>query len=190
MKPILLLAILAVTASAADPVRILVAYHSVTGHTEKLAREVRAGAAGVEGVEVTLTRTADFKAADITRFNGILVGGPVHWANMSAETRAFLDRIGDALWKAKANGDGRTAGVFCTGGGEAMGKDVVRLSAIAALMTMRYTIIGGVDAAGFGTLGPQATTGGRQTVADNDLAEARQFGERFARLTRQYVRGQ
>ena len=65
-----------------------------------------------------------------------------------------------------------------------MGKDLVRLSVLSAFLTMRYTVIGGVDDAGFGTLGPEATTGGgRSGVSEKELAEARRFGERFARLT-------
>ena len=184
MKTLVLLCSVTLAACLAEPVRILVCYHSITGNTEKLAREVQTGAASVDGVEVTLSKTAEFKAETIIRYDGVLLGSPVHWSNLSAESKAFLDRIGDALWKAKANGDGRTAGVFCTGGGVAMGKDLVRLSVLSAFLTMRFTVIGGVDDAGFGTLGPEATTGaGHSGISEKELAEARRFGERFARLT-------
>jgi multimeric flavodoxin WrbA len=86
------------------------------------------------------------------------LGTPVHWSNLSAETKRFLDHTGAVLWKAKTTGDGRTAGAFCTGGAVAMGKDVARLSILSAFLTMRFMVIGEVDADGFGTLGPQATT--------------------------------
>lgn len=57
---------------------------------------------------------------------------------------------------------------------------------ISSLLAMRLFIIGGVDAESFGTLGPQATTGTADPgVSDKELEEARHFGERFARLTRQ-----
>ncbi len=63
-----------------------------------------------------------------------------------------------------------------------MGKDVARLSIISAFLTMRFTVVGGVDAEGFGTLGPEATTGPTDPgVSAAELAEARRFGERFAR---------
>ena len=72
----------------------------------------------------------------------------------------------------------------------ASGKDLARLSMIAEFLSMRFTIIGGVDAEGFGTLGPQATTGpGSPGVDDAAREEARAFGERFARATRQYRNG-
>lgn len=166
--------------------RILVAYHSDTGNTEKLAQAVRDGAASVAGVAVTLRKAAEFKPDEIVQYDGVVVGTPVHWSNASTEIRGFLDRIGAALWKAKTNGDGRAAGVFCTGGAPAMGKDQARLSVLAAFLVMRYLIVGGVDSEGFGTLGPEATTGPADPgVSDKEKEEARRFGERFARVTRQ-----
>lgn len=168
------------------PTRILVSYHSDTGNTEKLAKAIRKGAASVSGVEVTLKKTTEVKDEEIVQADGIALGTPVHWSNLSAESKHFLDRVGAALWKAKTNGDGRTAGTFCTGGAVAMGKDLARLSILSAFLTMRFMVIGGVDAEGFGTLGPQATTGAADPgVSDKEEEEARQFGERFARLTRQ-----
>jgi hypothetical protein len=63
---------------------------------------------------------------------------------------------------------------------------MARMSAIAAFLAMRFVIVGGVNEEGFGTLGPQAATAGKPPgVNDRDRADARRFGERFARLTRQ-----
>jgi len=171
-------------AFAAQPIRILVAYHSETGNTEKLAQAVRQGAAVVSGVEVSLRKVAEVKPEEIVAADGIVVGTPVHWSNLSAETKRFLDRAGEALWKAKTTGEGRTAGAFCTGGAPSMGKDLARVSILSAFLVMRYAVIGGVEAAGYGTLGPEATT--HKGVSEEALKEARQFGQRFARLTRQF----
>ncbi len=172
-------------------VRILVAYHSQTGNTEKLAQAYRDGAASVEGVEVTLRKVAEFKADEIVQYDGVVVGTPIHWSNMTTDTKRFLDLIGGALWKAKTTGEGRTAGVFCTGGDVAMGKDVARLSVLSAFLIMRFVVIGGVDADGaFGSLGPEATTGPADPgISDKEREQARRSGERFARLTLQIRRG-
>ena len=184
---LLVLLVAAAALAQQPPTRILVSYHSDTGNTEKLAQAVHKGAGSVAGVEVTLKKTADVKDEEIVRYDGIVLGTPVHWSTLSAEAKRFLDRTGAALWKAKTNGDGRTAGVFCTGGGVAMGKDVARLSVLSAFLTMRYTVIGGVDAEGFGTLGPEATTGpADRGISEKEMEEARRFGERFARFTRQF----
>jgi NAD(P)H dehydrogenase (quinone) len=166
------------------PVRVLVAYHSETGNTEKLAQAISKGAAAVDGTEVTLRKTAEVKDEDILRADGILVGTPVQWSNLSAEAKRFLDRVGTVLAKNKTLGDGKTAGTFCTGGAVSMGKDLARFSVLSAFLTMRFLVIGGIDADGFGTLGPQATTGSADPgMSEKELEEGRQFGERFARLT-------
>jgi NAD(P)H dehydrogenase (quinone) len=190
MKLLLLLLLVFSGFAEERPVRILVVYHSESGHTEKLARAVQRGAASVEGVEAVFKKTGEVKPGEIVSYDGIMVGTPVHWSNASAEVRRFMDVVGDALWKAKANGDGRTAGVFCTGGGTAMGKDVARWSVLSAFLTMRFLVIGGVDDAGFGTLGAEATTGPADPgVSAAEETEAVRFGERFARMTRQLRKG-
>jgi NAD(P)H dehydrogenase (quinone) len=170
-------------------VRVLVAYHSESGNTAKVAEAVRKGAASVSGVTTTLKKAADVTDAEVTGYDGIVFGAPVYWQSISAEGKAFLDRVANAYQKAKTNGDGRAAGVFVTAGAVSSGKDLARLTMIAAFLAMRFTIVGGVDHEGFGTLGPQATTGpGAPGVNEAALEEARAFGERVARAA-QRLRG-
>jgi NAD(P)H dehydrogenase (quinone) len=179
-------------AAAAPPIRILIAYHSQTGNTEKLALAVRDGAASVPEVEVTLRKVGQASAEDIVKADGLAIGTPVHWGNLSAETKSFLDRVGAALGLGKGAtfGEGRMAGVFCTAGGPAGGQDTARLSIIAALLHMRFIIAGGVSGDGYGVLGPQAIAGGAPGgLGKNDLDDARRFGERLARLTKQFRSG-
>lgn len=187
MKRLILLFALASSIALAAPVRILIAYHSVTGNTEALAKSVREGMARVDGVEAVVRKTADASAEDILKSDGIVLGTPVYWQDMSAESRRFVERVGEVLSRAgKQLGEGRTAGVFCTAGAMASGKDLTRLSALAAFLAMRFIVIGGVDEEGYGITGPQATTsGGDAGISDKERDEARRFGERFARLTKQ-----
>jgi len=117
-----------------EPVRILVAYHSITGNTEKLAQAIREGGKSVGNVQITVQKMADIKDDAILQCNGLVIGTPVHWANVSVETRQFVDRIATVLTKGKVWGEGRTAGVFCTAGNVASGKDTARISLIAAWM--------------------------------------------------------
>jgi NAD(P)H dehydrogenase (quinone) len=182
----MMLALVLAMAAAAQqrPVKVLVAYYSQTGNTEKMAQAIGKGAAAVSGVEITVRKVADVKDAEILDADGILVGTPVQWGNAAVGARQFLDRVGAVLWKEKSNGDGKTGGAFCTGGGVSLGKEMARMSIISALITMRFLIVGGVDEAGFGTLGAQATTGEADPgVSAAELEEGRRFGERFARVT-------
>lgn len=175
----------ACAAGAEAPVRILIAYHSRTGNTEKMAGAVRDGAASVAETEILFRKVADVTADDIAKADGIVLGTPVEWGGMSAEAKRFLDRVGEVLGKAgPAFGEGRTAGVFCTAGNPSNGQEMARMSAIAAFLAMRFVIAGGVNDEGFGTLGPQAATAGKPPgISDRERADARRFGERFARLT-------
>lgn len=176
-------------------VKILIAYDSRTGNTESLARAVAEGAGSVAGVEVVLRRQREVEADEIASADGILVGTPVHWANLSVETKAFLDRIGGALATAGEIGAdsaprNRTGGAFVTGGSVASGKELARLAILAALLNLKFVVVGGADAAGFGTLGAQATTGPRDPgLSEVELDEARQSGARFATLTKRLATG-
>lgn len=185
MRATLLLLISAGMAFAAGPAKILVAYYSETGNTEKMAISVKDGAASVEGAVVTLRKAADVTDDEIRSADGIVLGTPVQWGNMAVGAKRFLDRVGEVLGKAGTTlGEGRTAGVFCTAGSPSNGQDMTRMGAIAAFLAMRFVIVGGVNEAEFGTLGPQAVTGGTpKGVSVKDRAEARRFGQRFARVT-------
>ena len=191
MKPRILVLWLSIAAFAQDsPTRILITWHSETGNTEKLAREIAQGVRSVSGVEAVTRKTAEVTREEILRADGILLGTPVHWQNASQEAKQFIDRVGEALGGSKTLGEGRTAGAFCTGGGAASGKDLARLSILAAFLGMRFVVIGGLDAEGYGTTGTQATTGPDDPgLSGKELEEARRFGERFARLTRRFRSG-
>ena len=179
--------LMAAAAGAASPVRILIAYHSRTGNTEKMAVAVREGAASVAGVDIVLRKVAEVSADDIVKADGIVLGTPVEWGNLSAEAKRFIDRVGEALERrARLTAKAVRQAVFCTGGSPSNGQEMARMSAIAAFLAMRFVIVGGVNEEGFGSLGPQAVTGGKPAgVSARELADARRFGERFARLTRQ-----
>jgi len=86
--------LIAQAGNAASPVRILIAYHSQTRNTAKLAAAVRKGAASVAGAEVLLRAVEEATTDDIVKSDGIVLGTPVHWGNLSAEFKRFLDRVG------------------------------------------------------------------------------------------------
>jgi NAD(P)H dehydrogenase (quinone) len=183
-----LILLTAIMACAATPVHILIVYHSRTGNTEKMAAAVKEGAASVPGVEIVLRKVDEVTSDEILKADGIILGTPVEWGSLSVEAKRFLDRVGEVLGKAGATyGEGRTAAVFCTAGSPSNGQEMARMAAIAAFLAMRFVIVGGVNDEGFGSLGPQAATAGKPPgINDRDRADARRFGERFARLTRQF----
>ena len=192
--PILALAAASPLLARSDETSILVVFDSRTGHTEKLARAVAEGVGQVEGAVAVLRRREEVKDGEILASSGILLGSPVHWASLSAESKAFLERIGQVLVEGKELGPGttsrtRAAGAFVTGGATSSGKELARLSILAAFLNMRFVVIGGEEADGFGTLGAQATTAGNDPgLSEAELEEARRFGKRFASMTLTLVR--
>lgn len=175
-------------------VTILVVYDSRTGSTESLARAIVEGVDSVPGANGVLRKESDVETGEITGADGILVGSPVHWGNLSAKTKDFLDRVGGALASAGEIGadstpNNRTAGAFVTGGSVSSGKELARIAILAAFMNLKFVVIGAEDAAGFGTLGAQATTGSSDPgLSEAELEEGRRFGLRFATLTKQLRR--
>ena len=193
--------ILVLTLAAASPLvarsdepAILVVFDSRTGHTEKLARAVAEGVDLAGGAVAVLRRREEVRDEEILSSSGILLGSPVHWASLSAESKVFLERVGQVLVEAKELGPGttprtRAAGAFVTGGAISSGKELARLSILAAFLNMRFVVIGGEEADGFGTLGAQATTAGSDPgLSETELEEARRFGKRFASITLALVR--
>ncbi len=167
---------------------ILVAYYSETGHTEALSRALVEGIESVEGVEAVLRTVSKASDEDIRRADGILVGTPVYWASLHARVKDFVDRVGQVLDE-DTHGEGRTAGAFCTAGAIASGKELARLSILAAFLNMRFVAVGGLELDGFGNLGAEATTGPADPgLSEVELEAARRSGARFARITAQMRR--
>lgn len=117
--------------------KVLVLYHSMYGHIEKLAAAVAEGAASA-GATVTVKRVpetmpeAAFKAAggkadqaapvaepaELANYDAIIFGTPTRFGNMSGQMRSFLDQTG-GLWQ-KGALVGKPGSVFIstgTGGG-------------------------------------------------------------------------
>jgi NAD(P)H dehydrogenase (quinone) len=157
------------------------------GHTAALAKAVEEGVRKVPGVEVKRMTTAEVKCTDLFGADGLVVGSPVYWSNMSAEVKTFFDR-----WTHECNVlppsfemRDKIGAAFVTGGEESSGKEFTLLSILVAMLGNRMIVISEGDA-----LGATATTGdGKGPVSEKDLEQGRRLGERVARVTLQYKRG-
>ncbi|HNY97196.1 MAG TPA: NAD(P)H-dependent oxidoreductase [Smithellaceae bacterium] len=72
--------------------RILIVYHSQTGHTGQMAQAVYEGAKAIEGVEVVLKKAADATLDDLLACDGLAVGTPENFGYMSGMLKDFFDR--------------------------------------------------------------------------------------------------
>jgi multimeric flavodoxin WrbA len=78
-------------------VRILIVYHSQTGHTERMAQAVARGAREIEGVTVALKRALETTAQDLLECHGLVIGSPEYFGYMAGAVKDLFDRTYEAL---------------------------------------------------------------------------------------------
>lgn len=72
--------------------KILIVYHSQTGHTKLMADAVCDGAKSIEDVEVVLKKAAEATLDDLLTCSGLAVGTPENFGYMSGMIKDFFDR--------------------------------------------------------------------------------------------------
>jgi NAD(P)H dehydrogenase (quinone) len=151
-------------------VKVLVAYHSLSGNTERLAEAVAEGAKGIPGTMVIMKRVGQVTSDDLFSSDAIVVGSPVYWSNMSGEVKTFFDN-----WQFKFGVfpefkmKNKIGAAFATGGQLSGGKEVTMLTILVV--------------SGGGAFGASATTEGDSPGIDNkELADARALGRRVAEV--------
>ncbi len=169
------------------PIKILVVYHSRTGHTEQMAHAVMKGAQSVEGSHVTIRRVGEVSAKELFATDALIVGSPVYWSNMSGEVKTFFDnwqfRFGVFPEFKMRN---KVGAAFATGGQVSSGKELTMLTILAAMLGNQMIVVGGG-----GAFGASATTEGTSPGIDQDeLDQARKLGKRVAEVTQLVKRGQ
>lgn len=115
--------------------KVLVAYHSLTGNTEKMAKAVVEGAKSVSGTIVELKRVEEVTAEQLFASDALVVGSPVYWANMAGQVKTFFDN-----WQFKFGVypefkmRNKVGAAFATGRQISSGKEVTMLTILAAML--------------------------------------------------------
>lgn len=192
--------------------RILVLFHSRTGHTAALADAVAEGARAVRFTEVDIRRIEDlapgaladavpewkearealarkYRALEsperIAEYDGVVLGSPGHFGVMSAELRNVLDQLGPLASRGgllDKVGGAFTTALAARGGHEATLAGIT--TALASLGMLLCPPGQPEDSKGAGSpLGAVAlVTGGDATIGDAELAVARALGKRVAKV--------
>ena len=189
MLIVLLLSWWAAVTSAAEPpasVTVLVAYHSATGHTEKMAQGVVEGAKSLSGTRVVLKRVGEVTGDDLFSADAVVVGSPVYWSNMSGDVKKFFDD-----WQLKFGVfpefkmRNKVGAAFATGGQVSSGKEVTMLTILAAMLGNQMIVV-----SGGGAFGASATTEGDSPgIDEKELASAKELGKRVAEVAQMVRRG-
>jgi NAD(P)H dehydrogenase (quinone) len=171
---------------AQPPVKVLVAYHSMTGNTERMAEAVAEGAKSVVGTDVMLKRVGQVTADELFSADAVIVGSPVYWSNMSGEVKTFFDN-----WQFKFGVfpefkmKDKIGAAFSTGGQVSSGKEVTMLTILAAMLGNQMIVV-----SGGGAFGASATTEGDSPGIDNkEMADAQALGRRVAEVATLVKRG-
>lgn len=164
-------------------VRVLVAYYSLTGNTEKMAVAVAAGARAVAGTAVILKKVDEVTVEDLEAADGIALGSATYYANIPGEMKVILDRWS---WKLGVDFTDKAGGAFATGGGQVGGKEHVVVSLLLFMLNNRMVVAGPLyhDQEGiWAEIGAAAMTGPLDPgVGEDELDSARRLGERVARV--------
>jgi NAD(P)H dehydrogenase (quinone) len=155
--------------------QVLVVYHSRTGNTEALAREVAKGIEAVEGVTCVLKSAADVTQNDFVTSAGVVAGSPVYFGSMAAELKAVFDRF----IPVRSRMADKVGAAFATSADPSGGKETTMLSILQAMLIYGMIVVGDpMDATGhFG-----AACVERPDVPASDTAM--KLGQRVASLVK------
>jgi NAD(P)H dehydrogenase (quinone) len=150
--------------------KILIVYDSKTGNTEKLASAIAKGAEKM-GAKATVKRVEQTKLEDLLSADGIIMGSPTYFGQMSAKLKALIDesvKIHEKL-------TGKVGAAFTSAGGTATGAETTLLSIVQAMLIHGMIIQGNAEDEHYGI----AVTGAPKA---KDLKDCQELGARVTVL--------
>jgi NAD(P)H dehydrogenase (quinone) len=121
------------------PARILVLYHSQSGHTRTMAELVAEGAAAVTPADVRLKNVGDATAEDLVWCDGVAAGSPTHMGTIAWEMKRFWDVVAQPLWPEI---EGKFGCAFSSSGGLAGGGELTCVALQIVLMNYGFLVFG------------------------------------------------
>ena len=153
--------------------RILVMYDSKTGHTEKMAQAVAKGA-GSFGAKVSLERAENVKPQEFLDADGIIIGSPTYFGQMSSKTKHAID---DSI-QLHTRLTGKVGAAFTNSGGTGSGAETTLISIIQAMLIHGMIVKGNAETQHYGV----AVQGEPKA---RDLKACEELGESVAELVNQ-----
>jgi NAD(P)H dehydrogenase (quinone) len=153
-------------------IKVLIVYDSKTGNTETMALAVAKGAEQIRGTEVTVKKAEQTTLDDLLAADGIIMGSPTYFGQMSTKLKALIDesvKIHEKL-------TGKVGAAFTSAGGTATGAETTLLSIMQAMLIHGMIIQGNAEDKHYGAAAKGAPT-------KNDLKHCGELGARVAKLT-------
>jgi NAD(P)H dehydrogenase (quinone) len=154
--------------------KILVVYDSKTGNTEKMAQAVAKGAQDMgKDFEVMLRRVDQVKLADFLAADGVVMGSPTYFGQMSAKLKHIVDDSVEIHEKLI----GKVGAAFTSSGGTATGAETTLLGILQVMLVHGMIVFGNAEDKHYGV----AAVGAPKPA---DLAACREMGAKVAELVR------
>jgi NAD(P)H dehydrogenase (quinone) len=172
-------------------IHVLIVFQSMEGHTRAMAEAVAEGAKSVAGTEVRL-RTADAAdpVADVTWADAVILGSPVHNANVTPDMQRFINQ-----WPFEGGVlRDKIGAAFVTAGGISAGEELTLVNLLHSMMIFGMIVVGGDEwTSAFGASAITAEVpfsgGARGAITDHFRSKGFRLGARVARLAGR-MRGQ
>ena len=191
---------------------VLILYHSRLGATQKMARLIARGVESVPNTDAVLRTVAEISSQgsveeapesgdaiatleDLKNCDGLVLGSPTRFGNMSAPMKLFLDNT-SSLWMSGALVS-KPAGVFTSSSSMHGGQESTLLSMMIPLLhhgmliaglpytesSLHKTTTGGTPYGASHVAGP----GNSNAISDDEKGLCIALGKRIATLSRQLV---
>lgn len=151
---------------------VLIVYDSETGNTKKMALEVAEGAKEVNGVIIIVKKADKTTLKDLLDADGVIMGSPTYYGQMSAKLKALLDKSVGIHGKL----EGKVGAAFTSAGGTATGAETTLLSILKALLVHGMIVQGRSDDKHYGAAAVESPN-------KEELKFCRDLGRRTANLT-------
>jgi NAD(P)H dehydrogenase (quinone) len=138
-----------------------------------MAFAVAEGAKQIKGVKVTVKRVEKTSVKDFLKADGIILGSPTYYGQMSAKLKALIDE------SVKIHGklEGKVGAAFTSSGGTAAGAETTLLSILEAMLVHGMIVQGRADTKHYGA----AAVG---SPNKKELESCKALGKRVANLTK------
>jgi NAD(P)H dehydrogenase (quinone) len=151
--------------------KVLIVYDSRTGNTEKMAHAVAEGVKRVQDIEVFVKKVDQTKLEDLLNADGIIIGSPTYYGQMSGKIKTFID---DSV-KIHGKLAGKVGAAFTSSGGTASGAETTLLSILEAILVHGMIVQGRADHKHYGAAAVEKPS-------EEEMEMCRMLGERTAKL--------
>jgi len=149
---------------------ILIVYDSKTGNTEKMAKAVAKGAESM-GAKVVLKRAEVVKNQDFADADGVIIGSPTYFGQMSAKIKHIID---DSI-TLHTKLSGKVGAAFTNSAGTATGAETTLLGVLQAMLIHGMIVQGNAEDKHYGAAA-------KGTPTAEDLKDCEELGARVGAL--------